>query len=279
VTFQTLYLLEALSYLGPLGILAAMPGVGRLVAPDHTARTAQTSTDAPTRGGYAAVLGDRTFRRLVVFGLVLVTCGYAQLQVGFPAFSLSVVHTSPRVVAWALASNAVIIVAAQLPVVRLLHGRDRSAVLAVVGVLFAAAWLLLGIGGLVPGGGTVLAVGCVALCAMVFGLGETMLSPVLPVVTNTLAPDALRGRYNSLMTMALGVGGVVGPVTAVPLLRVSGGALWVGLNVAGCLVAALLALSLRRGLKAAPDDRRPQELPAPGPTGREEELPQSTGRE
>lgn len=37
--------------------------------------------------------------------------------------------------------------------------------------------------------------------AVVFAFGETLLSPVMPVLTNALATDELRGRYNAVGSM------------------------------------------------------------------------------
>lgn len=253
VTFQAVYVLDALSFLAPVLVLLALPGVGgpaaRAGAPGEGAGRAG--------GGYLAVLRDRPFRRVVLYLLALTTCGYAQIQVGFPAYAVRFTHVTPRIVAWALAGNTVVIVLSQLLMVRLLEHRSRSAVLAAVGAMFATAWLVLGAGGFAGAGHTVLAALCVAACAAVFGFGETLLSPVLPVITNSLATDELRGRYNSLSSMTFGVSGVIGPVSAGPLLALGGGAVWVGVVTGGCLVASLLALSLRGLLTADQNGRAP----------------------
>src|SRR6185312_11120984 len=134
-TFQTIYLLDSVSYLMPALILLTLPGVGHRLG--H-----RSAGDGPSSGGYLTVLRDRPFRRLVIFGLVLTTCGYAQVEVGFAAFAVRVAEVNPRVVAWALAANTVMIVLAQLLVIRRIEGRSRTGALAVVGAVFAAAWLV-----------------------------------------------------------------------------------------------------------------------------------------
>ena len=98
------------------------------------------------------MLRDRPFRRLVIFGLVLTTCGYAQIEVGFTAYSVRVAEVTPRVVAWALAGNTVMIVLSQLLVIRRMEGRSRTGALAAVGAVFATAWLVLGAAGLIGTG-------------------------------------------------------------------------------------------------------------------------------
>ncbi|MEU9738238.1 MFS transporter [Micromonospora chersina] len=249
VTFQAIYVLDAVSYLMPGLILLSLPHVGHRLA-QH--RAADTGT-AP--GGYLTVLRDRPFRRLVLFGLVLTTCGYAQIEVGFAAYSVRVVEVSPRVVAWALAGNTVMIVLSQLLVIRRMEGRSRTGALAAVGAVFATAWLVLGAAGVVGTGNALLAALGVVACSAIFGFGETMLSPVMPALTNALATDELRGRYNAMSSMIFGISGVIGPVTAGPLIGAAHGRLWVAVVVGGCLTASVLALSLRPLLTAAQDGR------------------------
>ncbi|WP_406106147.1 MFS transporter [Micromonospora globbae] len=250
VTFQAIYVLDAVSYLTPAIILLTLPAVGRRIA-------AASSGDAPSTGGYFAVLRDRPFRRLVIFGLVLTTCGYAQIEVGFAAYAVRVAEVSPRVVAWALTANTVMIVLAQLVVIRRLEGRSRTGALAVVGAVFAAAWLVLGAAGVVATGSAIVAALCVVACSAIFGFGETMLSPMMPALTNALATDELRGRYNAMSSMIFGISGVIGPVTAGPLIGAADGKVWVVAVVGGCLVASLVALSLRRLLTPIQDGRVP----------------------
>ncbi len=249
VTFQAIYLLDAVSYLTPGLILLTLPHVGHRLAQDREAGAARAS------GGYLTVLRDRPFRRLVLFGLVLTTCGYAQIEVGFTAYSVRVVEVTPRVVAWALACNTVMIVLSQLLVIRRMEGRSRTGALAAVGAVFATAWLVLGAAGVIGTGNALLAALGVVTCSAIFGFGETMLSPVMPALTNALATDELRGRYNAMSSMIFGISGIIGPVTAGPLIGAAHGRLWVAVVVGGSLTASALALSLRRLLTPTQDGR------------------------
>ena len=263
VTFQAIYLLDALSYLVPGAILLSLPHVG------HRLAAAATTTERrSSAGGYLTVLRDRPFRRLVIFGLILTTCGYAQIEVGFTAYAIRVAEVTPRVVAWALAGNTVMIVLSQLLVIRRMEGRSRTGALAAVGGVFATAWLVLGAAGLTGTGNALVAALGVVACAAIFGFGETMLSPVMPALTNALATDELRGRYNAMSSMIFGVSGIIGPVTAGPLIGAADGRIWVAVVVGGCLTASVVALSLRRLLSAAQDGRAtvaptPAREPAP----------------
>jgi MFS family permease len=252
-TFQLIYLLDAATFLVPALILVALPAVGVRLARQAPAAAGSAR---PDRGGYAEVLRDRPFRRLVVFAMVLTSFGYAQIEVGFPAFATVAAGVSPRVIGWALAANAFTIVLAQLFVLRWLEGHSRARALAVVGAVFAASWLVLGGAGLVSDANAVLAAVGVVACAWIFSMGETLLSPVMPALTNALARDELRGRYNATSSMIWGVSGIVGPVTAGPLIGGGLADVWVVLVVGGCLVASLVALSLRPLLTPDQDGRR-----------------------
>jgi MFS family permease len=250
ITFQAIYFGDAVSYLIPAAILLAMPHVGRR----FVGETAKEEATSP--GGYREVLRDRSFVQYVIFALTLTTVGYAQIEVGFTAFSTVVAGVPPGVVGWALAANTLIIVAAQLFVLRWLEGRSRTRALAVVGVIFAVSWLVLAGAGVAGSNGwRALAIAGVVACSAIFAMGETLLSPVMPAITNALATDELRGRYNAASSMIWGVSGIVGPIAAGPLIGGGRAGLWAVLVIGGSLVASVLALNLHRRLTPAQDGR------------------------
>jgi hypothetical protein len=262
-TFQAIYLADAVSSLIPAAILLSMPRVGRrITAATDPTLSESASTLAATRGGYGQVLRDRAFIRFFIFGLALTTFGYAQIEVGFTAFATQVVEVSPTVIGWAFAANTFVIVVAQLFVVRWLDGRSRTHALAVVGLVFATCWIVLAGAGLAGRHGLAwLAVTGVVVSFMIFATGETLLSPVMPTITNALAPDELRGRYNAVGSMVWGVSGIIGPVAAGPLIGGGYATAWVLLVIAGCLVACGLALDLHRRLTPEQDGRAPAAIP------------------
>ncbi|MBB5871112.1 MFS family permease [Allocatelliglobosispora scoriae] len=247
-TFQLIYLVDAACYLIPLGILLSMPTVGRRLVD----RPATAKRDEP---GYREVFRDRAFVRWLTFAIVLTISGYAQIEVGFTAFAIDVAHVSTQIVGYAFTMNTMVIVVAQLFVIKLIQGRSRTRVLASVGVIMASSWLVLGLAGFVDGGNAVLAAVGVIATGGIFAVGETLLSPVNPTLINALATDELRGRYNALGSMVWGISGIVGPVSAAPLIGAGLGGLWIGLVVGGCLIASVLALSLRRLLTVDQDGR------------------------
>ncbi|MCP2326148.1 MFS family permease [Hamadaea flava] len=240
-TFQLIYTLDAIAYLIPFLNLLFMRGVGQQLTV-----AASVGQPAARKAGYREVFAHKGFRRLLAFSIVMTISGYAQIEVGFTAFAIDVAHVKERVVALAFTANTLVIVLAQLIVVRLIQRRSRTRVLALVGVIMGASWLILGIAGVVDGRNAVISSIAVIACAAVFASAETLISPVNPTLINALATDELRGRFNALGSMVWSISGIVGPVTAAPLIAGGHAGIWVALTVCGCLVASLLALSLRR---------------------------------
>ncbi|MBV1853326.1 MFS transporter [Catellatospora tritici] len=239
-TFQFIYLADMLCYAGPFVILLTMPQVGRRLVGDEP-----TAAGPKERRGYAEVLRHRPFRRLMIFSVLLTVSGYAQLEVGFTGFATKVAGASTRIVGYSFTCNTIVIVLAQLLVIRLLQGRSRTRALMTVGVVFAAAWLVLGVAGYVDGRNTVIsAIGVIAFGG-IFAFGETLLSPINPALVNELASDELRGRYNALSAMVWGISAVIAPVSAGPLLAAGLGGVWIVLVAGGCLAASVVAYSLR----------------------------------
>jgi MFS family permease len=245
-SFRTLYLVDGVATLVPALILIGLPGIGHRLASEEAAATA---------GGYREVLSNSAFRRFLIFGLLITVCGYAQFEVGYNAFSTLVSHVTPRVIAWAHAANTATIVLAQMTVIHWLAGRSRSRALAGVGLIIAASWTLLGVTGWNGHATSAIAVAGVIGCAVVFATGETIMSPMMPAITNAMATDELRGRFNAMSSMIWGVTAIAGPLTAAPLIGHGFGEIWVGVIVAGSLLAALVALSMRRLLTPAQDGR------------------------
>jgi MFS family permease len=247
-SFQLIYVINAGATLIPAFILLSLRHIGQAIpAPERA------ENEAP--GGYRDVFANRAFRRFLIFALLITACGYAQIEVGLPAFASLVGGVSTRVIAWGLAANTMTIVAAQLLVLRRLQGRSRSRALAAVGVIIAISWVVLGVSAWAKGISPVVPVIGVIACASIFACGETLMSPVMPAITNALATDELRGRYNAMGSMIWGITAVIGPLSAAPLIGHKLGEIWVVLIVAGSLAAAAVALSLRSLLTPEEDGR------------------------
>ena len=138
--------------------------------------------------------------------------------------------------------------------------------LSVVALVFGASWLVLGLAGVASGAGYTVAAGIgVVACSMIFAFGETMMSPVMPAITNAMATDELRGRYNAMAGMVFGLSGIIGPIAAGPLIGRGHHTAWLVLVVAGCGVAAAMAWRLHGRLTPIQDGRGFAGSPQPAP--------------
>ncbi len=199
---------------------------------------------------YREVLADPVFRRVCLVALLFALTGYAALDAGVPAYTRVVGDVSPRVIALLYVSNTALIVGGQLVVVRLLRGRRRSRALAAAAAVWAVSWaLLLLLPDVGPSGRVVL----VLAFGAVFGVGETLMAPVLSPLVNALATDRLRGRYNALQGATFSVAFVVSPAVSALLVGSGLGRAWVGALVLGAVVSAVLALRLGRRLTPEQD--------------------------
>jgi MFS family permease len=66
----------------------------------------------------------------------------------------------------------------------------------------------------------------------------------MPALTNSLALDAIRGRYNTAASMTFGVTTVIGPITGAPLVGHGLWGIWLLIVVVSGVAAALGALTL-----------------------------------
>ncbi|MGE3414330.1 MAG: MFS transporter [Dehalococcoidia bacterium] len=108
------------------------------------------------------------------------------------------------------------------------------------------------------------------IAAMVlFGVGETLLSPTVPAIVNDLAPDRLRGRYNGAYTLAWTTGYIAGPALAGFALAAGQGHTLFLAMIAALAAAALAALRLERSLPADINRIAPVEAEPPAAGSRD----------
>jgi MFS family permease len=148
---------------------------------------------------------------------------------------------STRALGFAFAANTAVIVVLQLFVLQRIEGRRRTRVLAVMGVIWAVAWLCLGAAGLTPG--TLTAALLVCACTAIFALGETLLQPSVPAIVNDLATDRTRGRANALNSFGFQLPQVVAPPIAGLLIEHSLSWVYIASLVVGSLLIGVLAIT------------------------------------
>jgi MFS family permease len=250
-TFQSLFVGNAASCVATAVLLRLVPPPAPVVL-----------REMGQQNGYRRVLTDRNLgqlRRLLVLTLLLAMTGYAALDAGLPAYANVVAGVSAKVVALSLAANTLTIVAFQLFVLRRLRGHRRSHALSVVGAVWLVSWALFGAS---PAAGGPFARSAVVLAfAAVFGLGETFMAPTLAPLTNTLAPEVVRGRVNALSSGTFSIAFVLSPAISAGFISAGLGGVWIGLLCLGCIGVVVLGLRLGGRLSAAVDAGRPDVPP------------------
>lgn len=243
-TFVAIYLGNALSFLAPLAVLL---GPLRHVS-GRVDQPAGDQDGSPVPTSYLDILKDRAMVPVIALTFLSAFVGYAQLEAGFTAYARLVGEVSTRTIGYAFAANTATIVLLQLLVLQRIEGRRRTRVILVLAALWSVSWLMTGLSGLVPGSAAAatLVIGGIS----VFALGETLLQPTIPAITNDLSPDHLRGRYNAVMAGAFQLAAVTGPVVAGVMLGARFNREFIGLLILGCAVMAFIALAVERRIPA-----------------------------
>ena len=257
VTFTTIYLCNAISFVIPITVLA----VPLRHAGNAVLRSASASDEAAS---YGPVLRDPVFRSVLAVTFCAAFVGYAQFEAGWTAYARTVAEASTRLIGIAFAVNTATIVLLQLAVIQRIEGHRRTRVLMAMSGVWALAWIMMGLSGLVPG--TV--VGSVLLVSSlgVFAFGETLQSPVAPALLNDLAPDHLRGRYNAVGSAVFQLAAIAGPVVAGVLLGRRMPAEFVAVLLVGCLLMVLVLRRLERVLPPVANGLTVTSMSARSPT-------------
>ena len=236
VTFEAIFLVDA--------VLVLIPGIWLLGPLRHVHARSSKPPEDTAPASYATVLRLPGMRWVLLLAIVSSFVGYGQLEAGIPAFARTVSEVDTGVIGVAFAANTAVIVLLQFWVLQRIEGHRRTRVGLVMLVIWSVAWLAFGLSGLLPGS-VAAAVLVVAFLAL-FGLGETLLQPTLPAITNDMAPDHLRGRVNAAQSTAFMAGGVIGPVVAGVLLDRGMAAAFIAVVLAGLALIAWLFLRLER---------------------------------
>ncbi|HYJ67611.1 MAG TPA: MFS transporter [Nocardioidaceae bacterium] len=247
-TFTAIYLLDAVSALVPMSLL-----LGPL---RNLHGRAERPADA-TGGTYREILREPAVRWLTALTFVGVFVGYGQHEAGFPGYARQVAEVSTRTIGIAFAVNTAVIVLLQFLVLSRIRGHRRTRVMALMGVIWAFSWLLLGAAGLVPA--TMAAAAGILVFMGVFAFGETLMQPTIPAISNDLAADHTRGRYNAISAGAFQGGAIAGPIVAGFLLDHDLAVAYIGLMVAGCLSVCVMARALGRRIPEAANGISPDE--------------------
>ena len=122
--------------------------------------------------------------------------------------------------------------------------------------------MVFGATGLVPGSVAAI-VGVVAFQGIFFALGETLMQSAYPALTNDMAPDHLRGRYNAINSASFQTGAIIGPILAGFLLEHGQSTAFIALMVVGCVGIVAASMRLERQITPAVNGVRPAETQEP----------------
>lgn len=243
-SFTRLYVLDAMTYLIFFGFIYTLRGIGDQIE--------KTQAEIDNDGGYRQVLADHIFMRLAVAKLLLVTFGYASLDAGLPTLLTLYGDLSVKALGPIWAVNTGVIVLGQIFVINRLDGRSRVRLMFGISLIWSVAWIIIGLSvSLDPKTTFALA----AIGVGIFALGETIWSSVGPTLTNELAPEHMRGRYNSVDGLIWVFAGAIGPAVSGIMLQFELMAIWIAIIVVGQLLAGILVLRLRSLLTPAQDGR------------------------
>ncbi|SFY54011.1 MFS transporter [Streptomyces sp. F-1] len=206
-SFTLLFAIEAAMFLLLVAVMATvrMPRSPRL-------------EDAPatSKGSWKQLLGNRAMVQLCVLGFVIFFACYGQFESGLSAYGVEAAGISTSTLGTALAANTMMIVVAQFAVLRFVERARRTRVIALVGLVWAVAWLAAGYAGLGHGSQEMATAAFVSTYAL-FGLGEAMLSPTVAPLVADLAPEGMAGQYNSAFALVKQLALAIGPAVGGPL--------------------------------------------------------------
>ena len=256
-SFRALFALDALTFVAYAAVLTVFV---------HDPARTEERPERP--GSYRTVFRHKVFMALMVANALYIGAGIAQLEI-LPAFAKNEAGVSERGIGWLFFINTIVIVLLQLPTTRLAEGHRRVVLLAMLGAVSAAAWLLVPASSLWFSGGAAFLV--LAVAVAVFALGECLHGAVQPTLVVDLADPRLLGRYMATSALSWQVGFMVGPAVGGALLAASPTGLWL-VMASVLLLTGAMTLALERGLPEAlrrvPLGTRAQEpVAVPVPTG------------
>jgi MFS family permease len=236
-TFELLFVVDGLTFVVYMLILAAF-----VPQPGH-----EGHEHARAAGGYGTVMRHGAFMGLLALNTIFIFAGFAGFEL-LPPYAKNEAGVSEQAIGIVFFVNTVVIVLAQLPIAKLTEGHRRMRTLALLGVVWAGAWLLVPVAGLSLEGAAAASLLCVAMA--VFAVGECLHGAVQAPLVVDLADRRLLGRYMALSALSWQVGFTLGPAIGGFALEVMPHGTWL-VAASICLLNGLAALALERALPTA----------------------------
>lgn len=254
-SFQALYLGGALLSLASAAVWFTLRAYGGPAPAEvHAGRETE---------GWREVLRDRRMVRYTCFSVLMMVCGYGSVEAGLPLFIVRFAHQSTHVVSWIFVCNTATIVIGQTFALGAIRRRSRSLILGVVGLCWGVSWLFATASLFVGAAAGAIGLG---LGQVLFATGETLFQPVSGSLVNELAPEHLRGRYNSMSGTVWGVSAAIGQLLAGAFLALHEALAWTIFVAAGATLGGVGLTTMRRVLTATEDGRSEPASPGTTPT-------------
>lgn len=228
-TFVALFLADAVTFLGYAVVM--------LVLVPEPARSHGHAGGAP--GSYRAVLRHRAFVWVIALNALFIFAGFSGFDV-LPVYAKNDAGLSENQIGLLFFLNTVVIVLAQLPVATFVRGRRRMPTLALFGLLWSAAWLVVPFA---SHASEAVALGLLAAVMVVFAFGQCLHGAVAGPLAADLAEPRLMGRYMALNALSWNIGFALGPALGGLGLSASPTGVWLAAS-ALCALGAAGALAI-----------------------------------
>jgi MFS family permease len=235
LSFQIMYWVDAGTFLLYLLIVLTLRG-------EHVNKYIPKENE-PKTGSYRDLFEIKPLMFLGVAGIILFTFGYGTIQAGIPVFATQFLGLSPKWLGIIFGVNTLSIVLFQPLVMRVIDKYSKYAALIAVGLVWALSWVFVGIAPYLPLFASGIAL---SLSQFIFAVGEMIQAPTIPTLANELAPEHIRGRANSWMSLQWSVSGVLGPAITGLMLGADLATAWIITMFFGCFLSIPLFLAMKR---------------------------------
>ncbi len=192
------------------------------------------------------MLRHRPFVAVAALNALFIFAGYSGFDI-LPVYAKNEAGLSEKSIGLLFLVNTVVIIVAQLPIARFSRGRRRMPTLALFGLLWAGAWLLVPVAGAATPETAFL---LLAVVMAVFAIGMCLHGAVAAPLVADLAVPHLVGRYMALNALSWQIGFALGPALGGAGLAVSSNGVWIAAS-ALCAIGAVLALVVEGYLPSA----------------------------
>jgi MFS family permease len=235
LSFQIMYWVDAGTFLLYLLIVLTLRG-------EHVNKYIPKENE-PKTGSYRDLFEIKPLMFLGIAGIILFTFGYGTIQAGIPVFATQFLGLSPKWLGIIFGVNTLSIVLFQPLVMRVIEKYSKYAALIAVGLVWALSWVFVGIAPYLPLFASGIAL---SLSQFIFAVGEMIQAPTIPTLANELAPEHIRGRANSWMSLQWSVSGVLGPAITGLMLGADLATAWIITMFFGCFLSIPLFLAMKR---------------------------------